>query len=360
MNFNFLNFIREKPPNLNERIAISAGNHKNAALMFDRIIPMHSEKLVPKKFRVNMDIPGEVDFLIESINSISNSPYDKVHIRHGSYLFALLQLNEAYHNLFVNCKDYYGFDDEEWIREIAKLTPDGTSHYKLVLEVDKEDYYRIGPMEWLRDIITLITYELSIIMGHKFFPIFNNADVLLNFFKYGGFFVKPKDQRIQIPVVEVVQENILEVIYDSTEWTQIKDIRKDTESLAIVRAYHQIINGESNISDPIQLEYSIDKTIEDFENVVKKHGFQCRLAEKHLFLDAAAATAFGGLSLYSTLLGLPPTVTFTTFFGACISTAKTYFSFREQKMVTHPPVVQIASYLSAVHTKINDKIPRDL
>jgi hypothetical protein len=190
-------------------------------------------------------------------------------------------------------------------------------------------------------------YELATLHNYNVLPIFNRPYIFLQFLKHGGIFIKPDSVRSKVPIIEVVQSNFLEIVRDCTEWSQIKEIKKDKESVAIMREYHSIEKRKAHINESERLKDAIDATIENFEAVIKKHGLQVKRSNRHLLLDAANAAAYGGLIVYATLLGLPPTISFAALIGASVSTAKTFFTWQEHRTITKPSNKEIAIYLSA-------------
>jgi hypothetical protein len=88
---------RPKPPEPGERIAISAGNHKDAALTFDRIVPMHSEKSVPIRFRTEFVFAEETKPAVRICDAIARSPLDAPTIPN---VHVFLQIAKDYSGLF--------------------------------------------------------------------------------------------------------------------------------------------------------------------------------------------------------------------------------------------------------------------
>jgi hypothetical protein len=321
---------------------------------------MHSEEAVPAKYRVQLSLPAEFSTLASIVNSISSSPLDDIVIqRHGSTLFDVLQGNKAYHTLFLE-NGPPGTIDLARAAEVLFANVAKTRHMSRATIATTGAEATENIFSWIRDVVTLLTYEACTLCEQKVIPVFNNPDVLLGFLRHGGLLIKPATADFERPVVEIVQENVLEIVFEATEWAAIKEIKKDRESAEIVRSYHRIIEGSTDITDPERLRDQIDDTIESFEEVIQKFGLQCKKSRRHLFLDAANLSVLGGLTLYSTLLGVPPQSTslLLTLIGASIATSKTFFSLREQRIVTRPTSAQIGTYLKAVRDTVISKFPQ--
>lgn len=326
---------------------LSSDKHKMNALFYDKIFPMHSGKTVPSKYQVDIKFspieePASFnDFLkkfVRFINGVQNSPRDSITLKHAILLGGngLLDEGGAYDKLFDN-----NFDE-----------------YKSLVDIER-------PFAWLRDAATLLFFEILCIYGYQnVIPIFASSNLYSKFIEYGGLIIKPEnyetftqssERDFHIPHIEVVQSNYVELIEDETEWEQIKETRKDRESLRTIQAINQILTAEYRKNEKAAFLEQIDKTISDFEEASRKHGLQFRTAKKYMYLDIATATSLSFFSTLAFINGAPLPITLSALAGAVFSSTKAVMSFNEKKATIELPNNQIISYVEAAKEKIESK-----
>jgi hypothetical protein len=275
-------------------IALSSDNHKMNALFYDRIFPLHSVKKVPSRYQIDIYLSkiAELDGFNEwlpkfcrFIDGVQKSPRDAITLNGGFLL--------GRHGLFDETGAYYN----------------------IFLDVDNDpDYLSKGfewPIMWLRDAATLLLFEILTIYGYaNVVPIFTSRNIVPQFARYGGIILKPSDMKVKNNRIEVIQENFFQILENETEWSQIREIQRDTKSHQDIKRINTILSIEYRMKDAGYVSDQIDQTLYDFESACKKHGVQYARATYYIYLDIATAASMSLFSAVSLINGgsLPLTV----------------------------------------------------
>ncbi len=272
-------------------IAISAVEHKTAAIFFDKIVPLHSDNDVPAEIQdVTISFRKELDFLADFIIENCHLPLDKVSFT--KIVFDFL------------CDDnFYG-----------KLIK-GDALYLSDLE-----YF--PPGVWFRDIMTAIVYEFMHLNGQIAIPIFSHPDFARRYATRGGFLLEPKEVANNSPVIEVNIENLRKICEEKIGWGQVDELRKDVESISKIRKVRLMFADQYQGKSLQYIRDSIDQKIEDYEISCKKHGLELIDSVTMSFLNGSSPVGLGVISLMNLLMGGSSLVTAAAIGGAIFETAK--------------------------------------
>jgi len=319
---------------------LSSDKHKMNALFYDKIIPMHSMKDVPLNYRYDLtfvapkeilgnDVAELLNQMFELINEVQYGGKSEITLRHSSILLGgngsadLLKEGSVYNKIFTDGMDGYN-----------TLVPNQV------------------PIAWLRDAVTLMTYELSQLYGYKrIIPVFTGKNIVLNYMKYAGLLTNANKNNIERPVIEIIDEKAYELIEDANEWEQIRDVRRDSNSINAIRKANNLLNYKFS-SDKNAISDEIDESILDFEEAKKKHDLQFKRVKKSFYIDAliaASSSLISGAMIYN---GSSSSSLLPAIIGTALTTSKACLSFKMQKSNIELPKDGIVAYLQNAKERI--------
>ncbi len=266
-----------------ECVAVSLGDHKETALYFNKIYPIHSLFDVPKEIICNVDHWILRDFQV--FRNLLPEEYTDVETRRK---IALSVPKNERQVVFMD-KYYNEIDLGEGADEFNEGMRNAV--VSMMMNVTMEDVANVyvGFLNNLPDV---------------------RAGLIPVYSDYGAYYSGARLDSQKIPELSIItiklsKLNIVDV--SNASWEQIIDFKKDKESaLKLMRFKNFILkNYEGKTTSFIKDDIAIK--IEEYEKITKKHGFELKTSCIETILNAPSFLAATGLFLAGEGLGIPST-----------------------------------------------------
>jgi hypothetical protein len=294
-----------------QTFALSFSDHKQSALFFDKIWPLHSMDAIPEEIHdivINVPLLSEdsravSEALGNMIMSVSKSPADSIKMT--------LKESVAFQMLMENFYKKRGkaFDSR------------------------KSTSFDTGMGIFMRVIVGSLIYELLTLDGYHVVPVFSDYKYYKKFFSTGDWvFIKaPNIQKQSRDSLQLNVNNLKLIATDRAEWQQVQEARKDKESIAKLRNLRVLFGDKYKDKDTNFISDDIDKRIDEYEQAAIKHGFELHNHVVTSFLDPQSLIGVAAITGISAFLGGPIGATVSTVAGAAFHTAKVYFEVKKKR-----------------------------
>lgn len=276
-----------------ETIAISTGDHKMAALFFDKIWPLHSMDSVPDEIQdINVSIPAEPDDVVmktigDWIMSVSKSPKDSVTFSaRAAVLMHALAKDERY-------RDFLG----------SEFPPH-------------------DPMAPFRNLTASVLYQLMLGNNMNVVPILGSKPLQEKLANLNPIIEASPDLQEAKPALEINIKNFRLICGDNAEWTQVKEVRADKESLRKIRNLRVLFREKYKEKDAAFIKDDIDRRIDEYEQACEKHGFELLQSGFSSLLDPKSLLGISSLAAATAVIGGPAVITACAVGGAVLHTSK--------------------------------------
>jgi len=245
-----------------DNVALSTGDHKQAALFFDKILPLHSSKTVPSEIREYVKFPHEEEDRI--FNEVIESTYEAQRSIVHHYVNKYTILNGYSMNMAT------AHNPQRNIYEDLMSSWNKKGLVQRVLSYGK-------------------TNENKIVT-----PLLDNR------LTENSFLVEGTEN-----VVELILTNLNLVDTAKLEWDHIIEYKKDSNSVSALRNMRLFVFKNYDGKPAGFILDDIDSILNKYEVACKKHGFDMFSSSLSILLNSKSLLATVGLGTVATLLGLP-------------------------------------------------------
>jgi len=252
-------------------VAISGSDLKQAALFFEKVIPLHTSGEVPSEVRFDQsDLINEEEWLTLVNESISISQ---------------TQLEMASEADIVE-------------RPIGEV---------------RRDYLHNRLMGHYHKVLTKA--------GVRSVPLFHSIP------EFEGSFSEGEEEAVEITLVRAPLIDTSDV-----EWDQIVDIRSDEDFKRKLRRFRLFINDNYQGKEQSYILDSLLQKMEDYETVCRKHGLTLTISILSKVLNSKSLLGALGLTATAILLGNPGVATVGALSGAAIEIGKVCLHIAEKNL----------------------------
>lgn len=283
--------------------AISFGDHKQAALFFDQIWPMHSMDSVPNEIHdITLKIPplGELTQAFGNLLSqVSRSPLD---------------------GFTIGLREFALFD-----RVLTKLYPGKARTFG-----DKTAGDPITHLMYLRAVTGAAVFELATLSGYRAVPVFPDEDTKREYQSTQDYaFLPPPPgsttDKSRLECLRVRVSNLKLIATTHAEWAQVQEVRADSDSIKSLRDLRILFRKEYKDLSAAEIQDDIDARIDNYGRAASKHGFELTTKCIDSILDQKSLVGVASIAAIAACIGGPPAATATALAGAVLHTAKATF-----------------------------------
>ncbi|MHC4519155.1 MAG: hypothetical protein ACYTAS_11230 [Planctomycetota bacterium] len=262
LNLRGIPMSQPSPFNSDALVAISGGDLKQAALFFERVLPLHSAG----------DVPSEVRF-------------DQSGLLESDQFAAMMQES---------------ISTMRRLREVGQVAG------------SEEELAELGLHEFHNRLMRHYHSALTRASARSV-PLFHSVS------EFEGSLSQGEEEAIEI---KLVRAPLIDT--SGVEWDQVIDIRRDGDFTRKLRRFRLFINDNYQGKEPSYIRDSLLQKMEDYEDACRKHGLKLTVSTLSKVLNSRSLLGSLGLSATAILLGNPAVATAGVLSGAAIEIGKIY------------------------------------
>ncbi|SDF83130.1 hypothetical protein [Sporomusa acidovorans] len=247
-------------------VAISTGDHKKAALYFDRIIPTHSAYKVPEILKEPLNFGDwKLSTLFSMWSNQETTSHDSMEMARQIFEFVFRELPKSVKY------------DPKYIEELQKNT------------------IRVAKSEWSNaNIVSLLLRHGNIAKNRLLVPSYDSKE------QEDDFVISGDDQ-----VAQVILANLDLIDTNKLDWQQIIEAKKDEDFHRKLRAVMLFIYKNYLGQSASFIKDDIMQQLEEYHQICKKHGFKLVTSSLSIVLNSKSLLWTICAETIALLSGLP-------------------------------------------------------